>query len=135
MEYLDVNKTYFVADSTQSKIKTYPNRSYVNVSLSLLLGKTLGFDVGYLTYQSLGQNTSTTLVKSTEPNGFYTGGVVFYIPFGGFSVGVGSKVISDLKSYNRAQLSFNFKFNFGARKKFNKEDKNEIKNQISKISF
>lgn len=132
LEYLDVNKSYFLTDTTQSKFKTFPARPYVNLSLSLLLGKTLGFDVGYLNYQSNGQKP---LVNALDSNGYYTGGVVFYIPFGGFSLGVGSKIISDLKSYNRAQFSFNFKFNFGANKKFNKEDKNEIKNEINRISF
>ena len=132
LEYLDVNKTYFVTDTLQSKFKTFPARPYVNISLSLLLGRTLGFDIGYLNYQSASPNTS---LSATEPKGFYTGGVLFYIPMGGFSLGVGSKIISDLNSYNRAQFSFNFKFNFGANKKFNKEDKNEIKNEINRISF
>jgi hypothetical protein len=134
MEYLDINKTYFVTDSLGSDKNAYPARSYMNLSLSLLVGKTLGLDLGYLTYNQQ-QNTLTNVSNSTQPNGFYTGGVVFYIPFGGFSLGVGSKVISDLKSYNRAQFSFNFKFNFGALKKFTQDDKDEIKNEINKLSF
>ncbi len=134
MEYLDINKTYFVTDSLGSDKNAYPARSNMNLSLSLLLGKTLGLDLGYLTYNQQ-QNTLTNVSNSTQPNGFYTGGVVFYIPFGGFSLGVGSKVISDLKSYNRAQFSFNFKFNFGALKKFTQDDKDEIKNEINKLSF
>ncbi len=134
VEYLDINKTYLIADSLSSDKNAYPARSYTNLSLSLLLGKTLGLDLGYLTYNPQ-QNTLTNVSNSTQPNGFYTGGVVFYIPFGGFSLGVGSKVISDLKSYNRAQFSFNFKFNFGALKKFTQDDKDEIKNEINKLSF
>jgi hypothetical protein len=134
VEYLDINKTYFVTDSLSSDKNAYPARSYTNLSLSLLLGKTLGLDLGYLIYNPQ-QNTVSSVSNSTKPNGFYTGGVVFYIPFGGFSLGVGSKVISDLKSYNRAQFSFNFKFNFGTLKKFTKDDKDEIKNEINKFSF
>lgn len=134
VEFLDINKTYFVTDSLSSDKNAYPARSYTNLSLSLLLGKTLGLDLGYLTYNPQ-ENTLTSVSKTTQVNGFYTGGVVFYIPFGGFSLGVGSKVISDLKSYNRAQFSFNFKFNFGALKKFTQDDKDEIKNEINKLCF
>lgn len=134
VEYLDINKTYFFTDSLSSDKNAYPARSYTNLSLSLLLGKTLGLDLGYLTYNPQ-ENTLTSVSKTTQANGFYTGGLVFYIPFGGFSLGVGSKVISDFKSYNRAQFSFNFKFNFGALKKFTQDDKDEIKNEINKFSF
>jgi len=135
-EYLDVSKTYFLTDSLSKDKNAFPARSYSNVSLSILLGKTLGLDVGYLTYNTLDKiSTASSLSKTVQPNGFYTGGIVFYIPMGGFSLGVGSKVISDFKSYNHAQFSFNFKFNFGAIKKFNQDDKQEIKNQINKFSF
>lgn len=97
---------------------------YFNSQLSLIYRKTLGLDLGVISYSDLSAQAKTNYSLTTS----------FFIPMGYFSLGLNARLISDLKSTNPAfQVGGTFKMNLGLYKPFSFRDREEIKSQVLKF--
>lgn len=116
-EYLDSKQSFNVNDSSAYG----RNSSFVNPQLSLGIRKCLYLDLGYLVYSN-----------NIKPS-LYNGAISFYIPFGYFSLGLNVKYLTDFKQTNLIMPGAGIKLNFGFVKKFNSNDKNELRTTILKL--
>jgi hypothetical protein len=117
LDYLDSKQTFNVNNDS-----IYPrNNTFFNAQLSVGIRKFLYFDLGYLSYNN-----------NLTPN-LYTGSISIYLPFGYFSIGVNAKYLTDFKQTSLLMTGAGVKLNFGLKKKFNSNDKNEIETTILKL--
>ena len=118
LEYRDPNYI-FLKDTSISSISPY-----FNSQISFIFKKTLGLDVGVISYSKV--------IGDFSKFYSFTGSV--YIPIRLISIGVNARVITDFMSTNLLfQLGSTIKFNFGIYKSFTARDKEEIRSQIIKF--
>ncbi|MFM7681246.1 MAG: hypothetical protein ACKO7P_00670 [Bacteroidota bacterium] len=97
---------------------------YFNSQLSLIYRKTLGLDLGVISYSDKAAQAKTNYSLTTS----------FFIPMGYFSLGLNARLISDLKSTNPVfQVGGTFKLNLGLYRPFSFRDREEIKSQVLKF--
>lgn len=117
LDYLDSKQTFNINDS----IIFERNNTFINYQLSFGIRKFIFIDLGYLSF------TDKSLTS------LYTGALSFYIPFGYLSFGINAKYLTDFKQTYNLMTGVGIKFNFGLKKKFNSNDKNEIQTSIIKL--
>ena len=116
-EYRDTN--YMIMPDTSLLGKPSPS---FHTQLSFLVRKTVGFDIGILSYS-----------KSNLPT-FYSFSTSLFIPMGYFSLGVNSRLLSDFKTPEiLVQLGATLKLNIGLYKPYFHRDKEEVKSQVIKL--
>ncbi len=114
-DYLDSKQTINV-NSTYAR-----NNSFFNPQLSLGVRKFIYIDLGYLFFNN---NSNPSLFSSS---------ISLYLPLGYFSVGLETKYLTDFKQTRLLMSGVGIKFNFGFKKKYNADDKNEIQTSILKL--
>lgn len=114
-------------DTNYRIIKNTPTSGvlpYFNSQLSLIYRKTLGLDLGVITYSGLSNQTLTNYSLTTS----------LYIPVGYFSLGVNARFITDFKTTTPFfQVGGTFKLNLGIYKPFSLRDREEVKSQVLKF--
>lgn len=116
-DYLDSKQMINVnSDSSYAR-----NNSFFNSQLSLGIRKFAYIDIGFLSYDN------------NLKNGLFSGSFNLYLPLGYFSIGVSTKYLTDFNQTRLIQTGAGIKLNFGFKKKYNSEDKNEIQTSILKL--
>jgi len=116
-DYLDSKQTFNMNDSSIFE----RNNTFMNYQLSIGIRKFIFIDLGYLSFTDKSYSS------------LYSGALSFYIPFGYFSLGINAKYLTDFKQTYNLMTGMGIKFNFGLKKKFNSNDKNEIQTSILKL--
>jgi len=116
-DYLDSKQTFNNNDSLIYE----RNNTFINYQLSFGIRKFIFIDLGYLSF-----------INNSNSN-LYSGSLSFYIPFGYVSFGLNAKYLTDFKENYNLMTGVGIKFNFGLKKKFNSNDKNEIETSILKL--